>query len=189
MKTCHHYLESLSKIDDSKFLFLRYEDMSRDQLSTAKNVYDFIERPMSKKLLKWIDESTKVHGTIGGAYSTIRNSTLTMTAWRHKITFAEVCYYSLLNCVLKISTWNRKIKADKIQNDPKCKEFMEKVGYIQLVNEKSMKSDDISVFHEWRNSPKIFSNNTTTIDGNDETNEVWKYTVTINREKATMVLK
>ena len=93
MKTCHHYLESLSKIDDSKFLFLRYEDMSRDQLSTAKNVYDFIERPMSKKLLKWIDESTKVHGTIGGAYSTIRNSTLTMTAWRHKITFAEVSYY------------------------------------------------------------------------------------------------
>lgn len=101
MKTCHHYLESLSKIDDSKFLFLRYEDMSRDQLSTAKNVYDFIERPMSKKLLKWIDESTKVHGTVGGAYSTIRNSTLTMTAWRHKITFAEVSYYSLLNCVLK----------------------------------------------------------------------------------------
>ena len=66
---------------------------------------------------------------------------------------------------------------------------MEKVGYIQLVNEKSMQSDDILVFHEWRNSPKIFSNSTTTIDGNDETNEVWKYIVTMNREKATMVLK
>ena len=67
---------------------------------------------------------------------------------------------------------HRKFKADKIQNDPKCKEFMEKVGYIRLVDEKSMQSDDISVFHEWRNSPKIFSNSTTTIEANDETNEV-----------------
>ena len=66
---------------------------------------------------------------------------------------------------------HRKFKADKIQNDPKCKEFMEKVGYIRLVDEKSMQSDDISVFHEWRNSPKIFSNSTT-IEANDETNEV-----------------
>ena len=167
MKTCHHYLESLSKIDDPKFMFLRYEDMSRDQLSTAKHVYDFIERPMSKKLLKWIDESTKVHGTIGGAYSTIRNSTLTMTAWRHKLTFAEVSYLLRWNYGIK-----QIIQTSKIQNDPKCKEFMEKVGYIQLANEKSMQSDDISVFHEWKNSPKIFSNSAATIEANDENNEV-----------------
>ena len=68
--------------------------------------------------------------------------------------------------------WNYRLKeiiqASKIQNDPKCKEFMEKVGYIQLANEKSMQSDDISVFHEWRNSAKIFSNSTTTIRANDE---------------------
>ena len=44
---------------------------------------------------------------------------------------------------------------------------MEKVGYIQLANEKSMQLDDISVFHEWRNS-----NSTTTIEANDENNEV-----------------
>ena len=49
---------------------------------------------------------------------------------------------------------------------------MEKVGYIQLANEKSMQSDDISVFHEWKNSPKIFSNSTTTNEANDENNEV-----------------
>ena len=49
---------------------------------------------------------------------------------------------------------------------------MEKVGYMRLADEKSMQSDDISVFHEWRNSPKIFSNSTTTIEANDETNEV-----------------
>ena len=49
---------------------------------------------------------------------------------------------------------------------------MEKVGYIQLANEKSMQSDDISVFHEWRNSQKIFANSTTTIEANDENNEV-----------------
>ena len=93
MKTCHHYLESLSRIENPKFLFLRYEDLSRDQLSTAKHIYDFIERPMSKKLFKWIHESTKVHGTTGGAYSTIRNSTQTMTAWRYKLTFAEVSFF------------------------------------------------------------------------------------------------
>ena len=169
MKTCHHYLESLSKIDDPNYLFLRYEDMSRDQLSTAKNVYDFIERPMSKKLLKWIDESTKVHGTSGGAYSTIRNSTLTMTAWRHKISFSEV--KNIFSPIFGI--FNLKIKAEKVQNDPNCKKFMEEVGYIQLANENAMKSDDIAVFHEWRNSLKIISNNITTASGVSEpTNEV-----------------
>ena len=29
---------------------------------------------------------------------------------------------------------------------------MKEVGYIQIVNEKSMQTDDIAVFHEWRNS-------------------------------------
>ena len=92
-KTCHHYLESLSKVDDRNFLFLRYEDMSRDELSTANRVYDFIKRPMTRKLLKWIDDSSKVYGAAGGRYSTVRNSTLTMTAWRHKIIFTEVCLH------------------------------------------------------------------------------------------------
>ena len=133
MKTCHHYLESLSKIDDPKFLFLRYEDMSRDQLSTAKNVYDFIERPMSKKLLKWIDESTKVHGTIGGAYSTIRNSTLTMTAWRHKITFAEVCYYSLLKIVCwKFQLEIEKLRPTKFKMIPNVKNLWKKLDISSL---------------------------------------------------------
>ena len=71
-------------------MFLRYEDMSRDQLSTAKHVYEFIGQPMSEKLLKWIDESSKTHGTGIGDYSTLRDSILTMTAWRHKIPFSEV---------------------------------------------------------------------------------------------------
>ena len=89
-KTCHYYVESLSKINNPNYLFLRYEDMSRDQLSTAKHVYDFIGHPMTEKLLKWIDESSKTHGTGIGDYSTLRDSILTMTAWRHKISFSEV---------------------------------------------------------------------------------------------------
>ena len=108
MKTCHYYLESLSKKDDPNYLFLRYEDMSRDLLSTAKHVYDFIQQPMSKELLKWTHESELNHAnkkmrivslgkyrrpgseSVSDPYSTKRNSKLTMTAWRQKISFKEV---------------------------------------------------------------------------------------------------
>ena len=53
---------------------------------------------------------------------------------------------------------------------------MEEVGYIQLASEKSMQTDDIAVFHEWRNSLKILSNITSTTSRTkqtpQETNEV-----------------
>ena len=65
--------------------------------------------------------------------------------------------------------FNSKIKAEKVQNDPHCKKFMEEVGYIQLQNEKSMQTDDIAVFHEWRNSLKILSNITSTTSGAKQT--------------------
>ena len=141
-------------MDDRNFLFLRYEDMSRDELSTANRVYDFIQRPITRKLLKWIDESSKVHGTAGGAYSTVRNSTLTMTAWRHKITFTEVClHFKPVGFIFHGIIFHGVIfQVNKIQREPNCKQFMKRVGYISLSDAKAMDSDDIPVFNEWRNS-------------------------------------
>ena len=46
---------------------------------------------------------------------------------------------------------------------------MEEVGYIQLASEKSMQTDDIAVFHEWRNSLKMLTNITTTTSGAKQT--------------------
>ena len=74
---------------DTNFLFLRYEDLSADLLTTAKHIYEFIGHEIPAELLTWIEQSQKETHT-GGTYSTIRNSTATMTAWRKYISFENV---------------------------------------------------------------------------------------------------
>ena len=91
-KTCHHFVESFKYPDDPKFLFLRYEDMSMDPITTAIKVYEFINQPLPMKLFKWIEDSTKVKvSQLGLGYGTVKNSIQTMNAWRHRMTFEEVC--------------------------------------------------------------------------------------------------
>ena len=85
-------MESFKYLDDPKFLFLRYEDMSMDPITTAIKVYEFINQPLPMKLFKWIEDSTKVKvSKLGMGYGTVKNSIQTMNAWRHRITFDEVC--------------------------------------------------------------------------------------------------
>ena len=74
-------------------LFLRYEDMSLDQMKTAKQVYSFIGEKITKKLESWIQQAMKQEGSNSGTYSTNKNSIKTMTAWRNKINFDEVIHY------------------------------------------------------------------------------------------------
>ena len=88
-------MESFKYLDDPKFLFLRYEDMSMDPITTAIKVYEFINQPLPMKLFKWIEDSTKVKvSKLGMGYGTVKNSIQTMNAWRHRITFDEVCSLS-----------------------------------------------------------------------------------------------
>ena len=63
--------------------------MSADPLTTAKRIYEFIGHEIPAELLEWIEQSQKETGT-GGTYSTVRNSTATMTAWRKHISFENV---------------------------------------------------------------------------------------------------
>ena len=42
---------------------------------------------------------------------------------------------------------------------------MEEVGYIHLEDEKSLRSDDILLFQDWKNTLKILSSNSTTTGG------------------------
>ena len=67
--------------------------MSADPVTTAKRIYEFIEHEVPVELLTWIEQSQKETGT-GGTYSTVRNSTATMTAWRKHISFENVSSYS-----------------------------------------------------------------------------------------------
>ena len=87
-------------VSDNSIFFLRYEDMSSDPLSMAKKVYKFIDQVISNELIGWIVESQKISGQSGGTYSTVRNSTATMTAWRKNISYQNVSsVYRSLACV------------------------------------------------------------------------------------------
>ena len=66
------------------------------------------------------------------------------------------------------STKGHKIKVEIVQNDPNCRKFMEEVGYIHLEDEKSLRSDDILLFQDWKNTLKILSSNATTTGGANE---------------------
>jgi len=89
-KTCQYYDKAADKLDNTSFFFLRYEDMSTDPVKTADNIYSFIGHDISDELASWIKSSQEATGASGGTYSTIRNSTATMTAWRKSISFDEV---------------------------------------------------------------------------------------------------
>ena len=65
-----------------------------DPITTAIKVYEFINQPLPMKLFKWIEDSTKVKvSKLGMGYGTVKNSIQTMNAWRHRITFDEVCLF------------------------------------------------------------------------------------------------
>ena len=66
--------------------------MSMDPITTAIKVYEFINQPLPMKLFKWIEDSTQVEvSQLGMGYGTVKNSIQTMNAWRHRMTFEEVC--------------------------------------------------------------------------------------------------
>ena len=66
-----------------------------DPISTAIKIYEFIDQPLPMKLFQWIEDSTKVKvSQLGLGYGTVKNSIQTMFAWRHRMTFDEVCFVS-----------------------------------------------------------------------------------------------
>ena len=36
-----------------------------------------------------------------------------------------------------------------MQDEPKCKEFMSKIGYLRIPDAGSLKTDDIKLFTDW----------------------------------------
>ena len=105
--------------------------MSTDQMKTAKNIYSFIKQKIPPKLEKWIENAQKFEtgsasSGSGGTYSTRKNSTKTMTAWRNKISFEEV------------------EKIEKV-----CGKFMDRVGYIRIDSIEKLKNENIPVFTQF----------------------------------------
>jgi len=91
-------------------------------MKTAKNIYSFIEQKIPPKLEKWIENAqnfdTGSSSGPGGTYSTKKNSTKTMTAWRNKISFEEV------------------EKIEKV-----CGKFMDQVGYLRINSNSKLKNE------------------------------------------------
>ena len=64
--------------------------MSAEPLSHAKKVYEFIGHQMPSNVKNWITENTNDSARNHKTYSTGRNSTETMTAWRQSISIHDV---------------------------------------------------------------------------------------------------
>ena len=96
-----------------------------EPINIAKKIYKFVGLETNSIVEKWIEKNTQ--SSVGGGkrvnpYSTKRNSSLTMQAWRQHLTFEQV---------------------NTIQNI--CSKTLEYFGYKPLSNQKELVNFDINV--------------------------------------------
>ena len=80
--TCNTYAKMLAKkneLDKQRFLFLRHEDASQDQLETASLVYNFIGQSVPNSVSNWIQAQEQKSTTDYDLYSTARNTTAVLS--------------------------------------------------------------------------------------------------------------
>jgi len=126
-KTCKYYHQAVQKVKEKRIFSIRYEDMSSDPLTTAQTIYEFIGHLIPSELSDWIERSTSESAS-GGTYSTVRNSTATMTAWRKSISFEN---------------------ALAVQNH--CADFMRLAGYNLVAKPIDLSNNSYPVFTKWNN--------------------------------------
>lgn len=72
-----------------KVLSIRHEDFAINPVDTAKSIYNFIGKPQTPHLLKWVKSATDGSGG-GSKFSTHRNTSDVITAWRSLLNLEEV---------------------------------------------------------------------------------------------------
>ena len=116
-------LQRKSLLDQKRFFFVRYEDMSMAQMKTAEAIYSFVGINMSQSVRNWLEKELTFKDKAVDQYSTHRNSTYTATKWRTMMSFPEV---------------------EKVQEV--CKDVLRDAGYYAVPDIKSLKNMDFPVF-------------------------------------------
>ena len=103
--------------------FCRYEDLSLDPFRVVKNVYDFVGLELTSEINDWLERNTHLSESTTrrqNPFSTKRNSTSAMQAWRKHLSFVQV---------------------QNIQN--MCKETMEHFGYQTISSEMELNDTNV----------------------------------------------
>ena len=75
-------LQIRDTLDPKQFMFLHYEEMALNPDKTAKDVYEFIDHPINKKVENWIENSKTPSNTKKKFLSTVVNSTYVVDKWK-----------------------------------------------------------------------------------------------------------
>jgi len=93
-------------------MYIRYEDVVKNQMGIANEIYSFLGTEMDKSVVSWIKSRIDMKSD-NNPFSTNRNSTYVATKWRRKISFEEVL---------------------KIQKDEICGTAMKAANYTFVFN-------------------------------------------------------
>uniref|UniRef100_A0A1B6CQM9 Sulfotransferase domain-containing protein n=1 Tax=Clastoptera arizonana TaxID=38151 RepID=A0A1B6CQM9_9HEMI len=104
----------LKQLHPTKFIVVRYEDMSLNAIKEISNMFDFLGLYYSPKVQQFVTEHTTRNNS--HAYKTYRDSSIVPLQWRQKLSFQIV---------------------DKIQQ--KCSIAMAAWGYLPVDNESNLR--------------------------------------------------
>ncbi|XP_055026800.1 carbohydrate sulfotransferase 3a [Misgurnus anguillicaudatus] len=114
---------SLPKWLEKRYMLVRYEDIARDPMQKAAEMYNFTGIPFTPQTRDWILENTHSHSS--GIFSTQKNSSEHVEKWRFKIPF-------------KLAQFVQEI----------CGPTMKLFGYRFVDNEQSLVNKSFSLLEE-----------------------------------------
>lgn len=71
----------------SRYMLVRYEDIARNPMEKAEEMYRFAGIPFSSQAREWILRNTQTTEEASGIYSTQKNSSQQAEKWRYSIPF------------------------------------------------------------------------------------------------------
>ncbi|XP_030055342.1 carbohydrate sulfotransferase 1 [Microcaecilia unicolor] len=114
-----------------KYILLRYEDMARNPMKKAEEIYNFLGIPMDSSIERWIENNTRADNTsVKHKYGTLRNSAATAENWRLTLSYDIVEF---------------------IQNT--CQEVLAQLGYKTVNSAQDLKNLSFSLVEERTFSP------------------------------------
>ncbi|XP_033104990.1 carbohydrate sulfotransferase 1-like [Anneissia japonica] len=106
----------------SKYMAVRYEDISMMPLMTTREIYDRLGLgEVSEHVVNWLNEHTKE--SRGDEYSVSRNSKLNAEKWRRDMTY---------------------MLAKRIQELENCGKFLDRFGYIKVKRPQDLTNTSLS---------------------------------------------
>ncbi|XP_038078389.1 carbohydrate sulfotransferase 1-like [Patiria miniata] len=101
------------------YMLVRYEDIAEQPYKITNEIYRFLGWEVSKEITNWLEANTNHNA--GDAFSRTRDSKTTAQAWRTRMSYYDV---------------------SRIQS--KCKDIMEKLGYIKFTSLKKLRDFSVS---------------------------------------------